>query len=405
MADKETLTESVETPVTQDDIINLLSEGDDNEDSSLEIEGEDGAEEEEGSSDNKESGSEDEEEGDSETPEKLDLEDKSESEEADEEAFLAFNKKKFLKDYPDAFKKYPALERGFYANRAYREVFPTLADAKEAASRLEEFDQHISALDEGKSTALLKAVKERNPENFSKVVNNYLPNLMEVDQDAYYHIVTNILSDGIIGFFEAGKEAKSEDVMEAARMFKAWMFGKKDIQPSQPYKPTAPEKAEVDKERKQWEDDKLKDVQTQVQDKVNTVFLNTIKANIDPKDQMTPFAKKAAIKEASELLDKAIKNDKGFQSLVSKMWDKAKGAKLSQESQARIRSAYDSKGKMLIPLILRKVRSEAVSGTVRNNTTSRTKMLPRASSPSTGISKTKVESNVRKSTLDLLNED
>jgi hypothetical protein len=125
---------------------------------------------------------------------------------------------------------------------------------------------------------------------------------------------------------------------------------------------------------------------------------------------MTPFAKKAAVKEAHDLLMKMIDKDTQFQSIVKKMWDKSKDTKYSAESQARIRSAFDSKGKALIPTIIRKVRAEALSGASRSEGVPRTKTLPRSggSSRSTGNFK-KVDSQnqngTRKSTLDILNED
>src|SRR5215467_15703058 len=36
-----------------------------------------------------------------------------------------FSRKEFLKAYPDAFKKFPQLERAFYREQKYAEIYPT----------------------------------------------------------------------------------------------------------------------------------------------------------------------------------------------------------------------------------------------------------------------------------------
>lgn len=396
-----------ESPLsTQDDIINLLSEGDTedetetNEESSEESTDETGDEEEE-------AGSEDTEE------EKLELkedeEEKTEESEEDDlaDSFQPFNKKKFLTKYPNAFKEFPALEKGYYANKAYREVFPTLADAKEASEKLETLDKHVKSLEEGKSSLLFKELKEKNPENFGKVVDNYLSELLEVDSKAYYHVIGNVLEDALLMFYDAAEKNESEDGKNAAKMFKQFFFQNKEVKGSKPFEQKSPEKSKVDEERQKWNQEKLTSAQSEINSRVDSILSSTIRAAFAKEERMTPFVRKQAVELALKMTKKSISSDTQFQTVLKKMWDKSQELGLSQDSQNRIKAAYDSKAKAILPTILRKVRTEALSGTSgKSSETLRTRTLPPGggSSSSTGKSKSG-DPKQFKSTFDFLNSD
>jgi hypothetical protein len=96
--------------------------------------------------------------------------------------------------------------------------------------------------------------------------------------------------------------------------------------------------------------------------RVDSAFKSAIEAHIDPKDSMTDYVKRTAVREASEQLEKLISKDARFKVIVDKLWERALKDNFSKESTDKIRSAFISKGKTLLPAIITKVRNEALKG-------------------------------------------
>src|SRR5215467_562607 len=108
-----------------------------------------------------------------------------------------FSRKEFLKAYPDAFKKFPQLERAFYREQKYAEYFPTIEDAATAQEKAKEYDTFSESLLKGDNGTILKSLKDADNAAFSKVVDGYLDALGKVDKDAYYHVIGNTFRSGI----------------------------------------------------------------------------------------------------------------------------------------------------------------------------------------------------------------
>jgi hypothetical protein len=77
---------------------------------------------------------------------------------------------------------------------------------------------------------------------------------------------------------------------------------------------------------------------------------------------MTDYVKKNASRDAMDTLDNLINQDSRFKSLVDKLWERAFHEGFTRESTDRIRSAYVSKAKTLLPAVIKKARNEALRG-------------------------------------------
>jgi hypothetical protein len=77
---------------------------------------------------------------------------------------------------------------------------------------------------------------------------------------------------------------------------------------------------------------------------------------------MTDYVKKNATREAFDNLENAIAADSRFRAVLDKLWEKAFSDDFSTESMDRIKSAYTSKAKTLLPAIIKKARNEALKG-------------------------------------------
>lgn len=344
--------------------------GDDDE--GKEEEGKEGKEEEKKSKfkDKEEKDEEEEEEDESENEE--DSEDDESEEDEDEEieyVLKPLNRAQVLKDFPDLFKKYPQLEKSYYAARDYRQVFPTLADAKEAQTKLEEYGLIDKELNQGSPAGLFKGLKDQNPDAFGQMVDNYLPELAKVDSDAYFHVISTVIKSTIARMGKLASEKKDDDLMTAAKIVNEFAFGTEEFTPPQRFgKQGSPEKSELEKERESFIQEKLETNQREVRERVESSIRATVEQHIDPKERMSKYVRKTAVSEAVDTATQLLYKDKELKKLSEKMWKTAQTNKYSPEYVGKIRRAYQERAKVILPQIIRKVRGEALQGVSSHRT-------------------------------------
>ncbi len=395
--------------VTRDDILADLNKDDDEE----VIEEEPKKEEKE----EKEKEEEDEEKEGEEEKLEIDEDDdedkKPKEDEAIEDILSPLSRKAVLKKYPTIFKEFPQLEKGYYGNIEYRKVFPSVKEAQAAAEKLDTFGVIENELRAGNSETLLKNIKSENEDNFTKVVDNYLPNLEKVDPPAYFHVIGNVIKRLCFAMAESSTESKDEDLLTAAKIVKGYMFGDKPIDGIKSFgKPVSREADELSNDRKKFNEERLSARQGEVKDKFNRIVINTLTKHMDPRDSMPSYVKKNAIRDANEMVTDLIGKDKEFTSFVKRMWDAAEKQNFSEESTGKIRSAYVSKAKTLLPQVIRKIRQEALKESGRGNGKDKdkdkgTKIVGTKSAPSGKEKDGKEDKKNGKgmSTLDFLNSD
>ena len=54
----------------------------------------------------------------------------------------------------------------------------------------------------------LMAAKDESQEAFNKIADNYLPTLRKIDQQAYYHVLGNVIKDTIVTMVREGRAAR-----------------------------------------------------------------------------------------------------------------------------------------------------------------------------------------------------
>jgi hypothetical protein len=310
-------------------------------------------------------------EGEEETKEQkeLSLEDEIEEElaEPDEdklELVVPLRRKEILAKYPEIFKDFPGLESSIYREKAFTELLPTIADAKAAVEKSERLDTYENEIMEGSTESLLNAVLNTDKNSFDKVIDNYLPTLFKVNEAAYYHTIGNVIKHTIMTMVKDGRDNNVDDLLAAADTLNQYIFGSKTFTPPQKLStdtknPEVDEVAERERAFTQRQFDTAKDTVTT---KTENVLKATIDKNIDPNDSMTDYVRKNATREAFDNLENAIAADSRFRAVLDKLWEKAFSDDFSTESMDRIKSAYTSKAKTLLPAIIKKARNEALKG-------------------------------------------
>ena len=274
-------------------------------------------------------------------------------------------RKEILAKYPKLFKEFPYLEKAYYRDQQFTELLPTINDAKEAVEAQQTLNRFSKDIGQGNTEPLLKTIKTENPEAFNKVIDDYLPALARVDEQAYYHVIGNLTKHTIVAMVQEAKKSGNDVLQNAAQILNQFVFGSSDFK-APTYlskKPAANgEDTEIKQQRQQFVKQQFETVNTDLNTRVNNTLKNTIDANIDPNKSMTDYVRKNATREALENLESLISKDTRFKALADRLWEAALKDNFSKASVDKIKSAYLSKSKTLLPSVIKKARNEALRG-------------------------------------------
>jgi len=320
----------------------------------------------------------DEEEKDDE--EELDLKDDEDEEDDDEEDESSFatppRKKEILKKYPNIFKEFKYLEVALYRDQRFVEVFPTVQDAKDAAEKGEYLDRFESELMEGNTKNILQLVKEQDPNAFNNILDNYVEVLGEIDSNAQIHVISGVAKKIIVSLARDGQGEKDSKLSEAARVLNEYLFGKGEFR-AQTKLGKEKSDDDDDTERTEWLEERFNVINGDLSTRIENSIKSTIDANIDPREAMTDYVKQQAMKDVLQQMQQTIGDDRRFTSIIDNLWRKAADDNFSTESQRKIRSAYLSKAKTVLPTVIKKVRQAALKGLGKRTTGGRKKNVER----------------------------
>lgn len=408
--------QSLESPQDKDDVIDFLGDDDEpptEDDDKLDLtdtnKGDD-KKKEKATDDDSDDKEEDEGDKEGEEEDELDelIEDLDEPDEEKLEIVTPVRRKEILKKYPDLFKDFPYLEKAYYREQQFTEVFPTIDEAKEARSKGETLDNFERDLVSGNITTILKAVNDQDKNSFYRIADNYLQSLAQVDEKAYLHVLGNTLKHTCSSMAAEAKRTNNEALMSAAQLLYQFGFGTSEFEAPKNLarEDTRPDEKTTEFEERQraFTQQQYESTRNDLNTKVDNALTRTITENIDPKGSMSDYVKASAIREASETLNGLLTNDKRFRDVTDRLWKHAFQSNFSQESVNRIRSAYLSKAKTLLPSVIKKARNNALRGMGKRvrETTKKTEQ-PRSSERRTSGKSTKdIPADV--GTLEFLNQ-
>jgi hypothetical protein len=343
--------------------------------------------------------------------------------EEDLELTTPVRRKEILAKYPKLFKDFPYLEKAYYREQQFTEVFPTIPDAKIAADKARVMDQLDQNIMNGDISNVLAATKAENIEAFYKLADNYLPALKKVDKQAYFHVLGNVVKDTIITMIREGKALgpQGEPLTAAANILNQFVFGSQQFTPPQNLsRQQDPREQDIENRQHQEYQQRVmgafESTRDQLQTKADNVLKSTIDQHIDPNGSMSDYVRGKAVQDAKDTLENLIGKDARFVGLLDKLWEKAFEKGFDKESTDRIKAAYLSKAKTLLPSVIKKARNDALRGsssrssnseeTLRQPASKKGPITPgKSTTPSSG--KFKKPSDIPKgmSTLDVLMKD
>ena len=312
--------------------------------------------------------------------------------EEDLELMTPVRRKEILAKYPKLFKDFPYLEKAYYREQQFTEVYPTIQDAKAASEKARFLDRVDAEVTNGDISTILQATKENDQEAFFKIADNYLPALRKVDQGAYYHVLGNVIKDTIITMVREGRKLGDQGapLSQAANILNQFVFGSQTFTPPQRLSKENPEEQTRQNEWRQQEQSRVmstfESVKDDLQTRADNVLKSTIDQHIDPKQTMTDYVKGHATNEALQTLEDLMQKDTRFRGLLDKLWEKAFQENFSKPTTDRIKAAYLSKAKTLLPTVIKTARNNALKGLGRRNSESGEEVTPSSSQKKSPVS-------------------
>ncbi len=267
-----------------------------------------------------------------------------------------------LKYDPNLFKKFPYLEHAYYRDRAYTEIYPTPADAKEASEKAEALDNFQEALNGGDIGKVFSAVRQEDQQAFYKLVDNLMIDLGKVDENAQVHVIGNIGKHLVSQMLAEAQSGWHEALKHAAIILNQFLTGSSEL--ARPTKLAREEQKnpEVDQQRQQWIAEKFDSTRTDMITRLDGKITATLNKRLDPNESMTPFVRKAAVADAKREVQALISKDTRFQSVMKAAWSRAAKSNYSKADAEYILKMYENKAANLLPTVIAKVRSEALKG-------------------------------------------
>ncbi len=328
-------------------------------------------------------------------------------------------RKEILAKYPNLFKDFPYLEKAYYREQQFTELLPTVQDAKIAVEKANILDETERRVMNGDISTVLLAAKSEDGEAFNRIADNYLHTLRQVDQGAYFHVLGNVIKDTIITMVREGNNLgeNGAPLKAAANILNQFIFGSQNFQPPTTLARQVNRDEQEREQNYQLEQqnrlfERFDGVRADLQTKADNVLRATIDGHIDPKGTMTDYVKSHAAAEAFTDLEVMISKDTRFRSLLDKLWEKAFQSNFDKADTDRIKSAYLSKAKTLLPSVIQKARREALRERRASGSNEREEPLApsrgpvtpgRSASPTSGKIKSGKDIPKGMSTLDFLN--
>ena len=260
------------------------------------------------------------------------------------------------KEYPEFFKKFPALRDMLYREAQYSELFPSIADAKEVAENNEVFNSLRQDILEGDGKQFVESLKDsKSLDSFAK---KFLTNLSQTDQNLHWQVISPVLQNVVRSVYNAGKKTGNENLLNAAEWVSDYLFDNTGIASGVASLPE--EKKEDDtlkRDREAFENQKFNDFRISTAETVYNESKRELLLAF--KDVKNPVIKDALVQKALNNLDSAITADKLHMASLASLWKKVPQSKYSSEIKTRIISASLARVKSLIPSLSRRLMAEA----------------------------------------------
>lgn len=405
-------------PSGENDIFGLLS-ADDKDEGSEEIKEETGEEEESDDSGSGEDEGEDSEEEDS--PKRDELDDDEEAEEeiepTEEEKILGLTFKKLQSKIPDIFKKAPELRTIIGQHKAYRDLLPTVNDAKELVAMAETFsyfDHKMSQ--EGDMTPVYEVLHRRDVATggtkLNELAEKLLPTLHKISPEAFNTAARPLVSSILTRAIAQARQAGNKNLGLAAEILSEFVFGSKTV-PQFDKKRDDPalenKRRELEARERNLVATQHNKVLSELASEVDRRLGKEILKRIDPENVLSEHDRNAQINQILNVdLEDELSSNPDHMKLMASLTRRLASSGYSEEEKARWKGTFLARARTALTPILRRAMASGKKLNSINSTTAKRgdgrKVIPSSSKTAPTFKNGKLPSAVelRKSGMSIL---
>lgn len=304
---------------------------------------------------------EDEEELEEEEEEETKEEEENEEEDTEEEEQITRPSWKQVK------KEFPGIEKNedfrqmFFREKAFSDVYPTVADARIAADKANTLDYFDESLRDGDPTVLLQALASSTPEVVAGMAEKFLPSLRELSPKLFVQATKDLVSDILNDAFDRSEKTQDKNLKLSVANLCKYLYGDYKLPP----RPGRVEKdPEIIKEK-----EKLQAERNEIFNSKKAEFEGSVDKSIDRQlgqllaeglDLDNDFIKRAIVRDAIDEMKLVLKTDENFKINFFRLLNQSAKAGFTPEWKSRVISAYLGRAKGLALTARSKLKAEAL---------------------------------------------
>lgn len=267
------------------------------------------------------------------------------------------------KVYPDFFKKFPEVRTALAKELQYKNLYPTIADAKESKERLDFHAEMESSILEGDPSTLLSRLHQTDEGALKKFTKNFLPTLARGNPALYQDIAVPLVNNVLRSALKDAERTNSKNLKEAVRWVSNFLNDSPDLpenvkEDEGKNSKTEPSEAETKLHRMQMQN--IRNFQSELSESTYSVLTSTIKSTIDPKNQIPSVLKDALVNKILADVKEDMENDKEHLSSMKRLWIQAAQNDYSRQNLSQLKSAFLARAKKILPVIQKKHVNETL---------------------------------------------
>lgn len=308
-------------------------------------------------------------------------------------SFKAINEK-----YPKFFKQFPEVREALGRELGYKEVFPTVQDAKDAGEVIETFNKLQESVMSGSSALLLGTLHNQGEGYVNKFAKNFLPTLQKGNPKLFSAIITPYINKILHNALNNANSAGNNNLKLAVQHLAKFIHGTEDG--SIPPDPELDDEDRKDgkiseserslrEENQQLSLTTLRRFAEDVKDSTEKILRKDILKNVDPENALPEFMQDALVNKIIGEIIKSLESDKSHSSSMSRLWLNARKNGYSKEDRSQLISAFLARARKILPSIrdkhkkgvMEKIASISKEKSNRSDNTSR-RRIPESGLPS-----------------------
>jgi hypothetical protein len=271
--------------------------------------------------------------------------------------------KEITAKYPNFFKEFPEIRHMIFREGEYTKLYPTVDDAREASEKAENFSNFSEMLQSGtpdKFGEFLSGVKQGGENVYTNMVANFLPTLFNTDRETYYKVTTPVAASMLRNAFNRAKSSGDENLANAAQVLAQWALGDaKYATGEKVVEQLKPVEAKPQTEQQQFYQQRFVETKAAIASDTSTIIRSEIRKGLDPNNTMNDFTRDLMVDRILVEVGDTLSKDKRHMDTMNSLWRRAHSEGYAGNWKDRLKSAYLSGARAVMPAIRAKIRSAA----------------------------------------------